>query len=121
MAGYRDRQTRTTERAEIFGSLGTVRVDDVTRSTTFWTNDPDHREVFEPSTFGDAGVFHSTIGEHLRTFLACLSACRPVPVSGVDGLRGLELVEAAPAIARRGPGRRVDRNADMMPLSLHRG
>ena len=95
VAGYRDGQTRTNERAEIVGSLGRVRVDDVTRSATFWTDDPDRREVFEPSTFGDAGAFHSTIGEHVRTFLACLSASRPVPVSGVDGLRGLELVEAA--------------------------
>ena len=95
MAGYRDGQVRTTEHAEIVGSLGTVRVNDVTRSATFWTDDPDRREVFEPSTFGDDSAFHSTIGEHLRAFLERVSAGEPAPVSGVDGLRGLELVEAA--------------------------
>ncbi len=77
VAGDCDHQTRTNECAEIVSSLGRVRVDDVTRSATFWTNDPDRREVFEPSTFGDAGVFHSTIGEHVRTFLACLWPAGP--------------------------------------------
>src|SRR5262249_36030375 len=95
VAGYRDGQTRTVERADVVGSLGTVRVDDVVRSATFWTVDPDRRQVFEPRTFGDEGSFDSTIRDHLRTFLARLSTGEDPPVSGVDGLRGLELVEAA--------------------------
>ncbi len=57
VAGYRDGQKRTVERADIVGGLGTVRVDDVVRSATFWTDDPDRRQVFEPGTSGDAGSF----------------------------------------------------------------
>jgi predicted dehydrogenase len=95
VAGYRDGQARTVERAEIVGSLGTVRVNDVVRSATFWSDDPDRSQVFEPGTFGDEGTFESTIREHLRTFLARVAAGQPPPVSGLDGLRGLELVEAA--------------------------
>jgi predicted dehydrogenase len=106
VAGYRDAQTRTVERADIVGSLGTVRVDDVVRSATFWTIDPDRRQVFEPGTFGDEGAFDSTIRDHLRTFLARLAAGEDPPVSGVDGLRGLELVEAA--LRSHAEGREVE-------------
>jgi myo-inositol 2-dehydrogenase/D-chiro-inositol 1-dehydrogenase len=95
VAGYRDGQTRTTERADIIGSLGTVRVDEVTRSATFWTNDPDRREVFEPGLFSDEGAFDGTVREHVCAFLERLAAGEPPPVSGGDGLRGLELAEAA--------------------------
>jgi predicted dehydrogenase len=95
VAGYREGQTRTVERAEIVGSLGTVRVDDVIRAATFWTDDPDRRQVFEPSTFGQAGSFDSTIRDHLYAFIARVSSGEEPPVTGIDGLRGLELVAAA--------------------------
>jgi myo-inositol 2-dehydrogenase/D-chiro-inositol 1-dehydrogenase len=95
VAGYREGQTRTVERTDLVGSLGTARVDDVVRSATFWTDDPDQRQIFEPATFGDAGSFRSTIREHLQLFLARVAVGAEPPVSGFDGLRGLELVEAA--------------------------
>ncbi|MFO0890542.1 MAG: Gfo/Idh/MocA family oxidoreductase [Isosphaeraceae bacterium] len=94
-AGYRDGQSRTWERALIIGSRGTVEVDDVTRSATFWASDPDRREVFEPSPFSDSGTFTATIGRHLTCFLECIRTGEPIPVAGEDALRGLELVEAA--------------------------
>ncbi len=95
VATYRDGQTRTFERAEIVGSLGSVQVDDVTRSAVFRGTDADRLEVFEPSPFTNEAAFLTTIGDHLRAFLARVSAAEPPPVSGLDGLRGLELVEAA--------------------------
>ena len=67
----------------------------MTRSATYWSTDPDRREVFTPSSFSDDGGFMATIGTHLQTFLACIAAGEPPPVTGLDGLLGLELVEAA--------------------------
>jgi predicted dehydrogenase len=95
VASYRDGQTRTFEHAEIVGSLGSVQVDDVTRAAVFRGADADRLEVFEPSPFTNEAAFMTTIGDHLRTFLARVSEGEPPPVSGLDGLRGLELVEAA--------------------------
>jgi predicted dehydrogenase len=83
------------ERAEIVGSLGSVEVNDVTRSAVFRGTDADRLEVFEPSPFTNEAAFMTTIGDHLRAFLTRVSAGEPPPVSGLDGLRGLELVEAA--------------------------
>jgi predicted dehydrogenase len=95
VAGYRDGLTRTSESAEIVGSLGSVRVDDVTRTATSWMTDPDQCQVSTPSVFtGEAG-FSSTIGEHVRVFLESLATGSSPPVAGLDGLRGLELAEAA--------------------------
>ena len=95
VAGYRDGLTRTSERAEIVGSLGSVSVDDVTRAATFWTTDPDRYEVVTPGIFTDDAGFYTTVGEHVRAFLERLASGSPPPVSGLDGLRGLELAEAA--------------------------
>jgi myo-inositol 2-dehydrogenase / D-chiro-inositol 1-dehydrogenase len=95
IASYRDGQTRTFERAELVGSLGSVEVNDVTRTAVFRGADVDRLEVFKPSPFTDEAAFTTTIGDHVRTFLACVAAGEPPPVSGLDGLLGLELVEAA--------------------------
>jgi myo-inositol 2-dehydrogenase/D-chiro-inositol 1-dehydrogenase len=95
VAGYRDGLTRTSERTEIVGSLGSVQVDDVTRAATSWTTDPDRCEVSTLGLFtGEAG-FHATIGEHVKAFLESVAAGSSPPVAGLDGLRGLELAEAA--------------------------
>src|SRR4051812_11390054 len=65
VAGYRDGLTRTAERAEIVGSLGSVGINDVTRSASFWTTDPDRCEVVSPGAFTDQAGFYTTVGEHL--------------------------------------------------------
>ena len=67
----------------------------MTRTAVFRGTDVDRLEVFKPSPFTNEAAFTTTIGDHLRTFLARVSAGEPPPVSGLDGLRGLELVEAA--------------------------
>src|SRR5262249_12400186 len=95
VAGYREGQTRTIESAEIVGSLGTVRVEDVTRSAIFWTDDPDRREAFEPNLLPFDYSLDATIREHVDAFLRRILAGQPPPVPGVEGLRSLELVEAA--------------------------
>jgi myo-inositol 2-dehydrogenase/D-chiro-inositol 1-dehydrogenase len=95
VAGYRDGVTRTSETAEIVGSLGSVRVEDVTRAATSWTINPDRCEVSTPGLFSGEAGFHATIGEHLRAFLESVANGSSPPVAGLDGLRGLELSEAA--------------------------
>jgi myo-inositol 2-dehydrogenase/D-chiro-inositol 1-dehydrogenase len=95
VAGYRDDQSCTVEQACIAGDRGSVHVDDVTKAATFWSTDYVRRTVFEPSPFSDEASFSSTITQHVQRFLECVSVGNPPPVSGIDGLRGLELVEAA--------------------------
>ena len=95
VAVYRDGQTRTFEHSTLVGSLGSLEIEDVTGAAVYRSTDLDRLEVFKPSPFTDEAVFTTTIGDHLRAFLACVSAGEPPPVPGIDGLRGLELVEAA--------------------------
>jgi predicted dehydrogenase len=95
VAGYRDDQPCTVEQACIAGDRGSVHVDDVTKAATFWSSDFVRRKVFEPSPFSEEASFSSTITQHVQRFLECVSFGSPPPVSGIDGLRGLELVEAA--------------------------
>jgi predicted dehydrogenase len=95
VAGYRDGQTRTAERMDLAGRTGALTVEDVTRRVTLYREDPDRVEVFRNDHFVHGDAFYDTLGEHLLDFLACLRARRVPPVSGFDGLRGLELAAAA--------------------------
>jgi len=95
VSGFRDRQARTSEWFEVCGSDATVRVHDVTRRVEVFEREPDRVEVFRGNTFREGDAFHDTIERHVREFIASIADGRPPPVGGVDGLRGLEIVEAA--------------------------
>ena len=103
VAGYRDGLTRTSEHAEIVGSLGSVGIDDVTRSASFWTTDPDRCEVVSPGVFTDQAGFYTTVGEHLKAFLESLAAGLVPPVSGTRRAAWPGTGRGGPAFARGGP------------------
>jgi predicted dehydrogenase len=103
VSGFRDEQARTREECVFFGSRGTIVVEDVTRRASLWEKDPGCREVFEPNGFAGPTDFHATLAAHLQAFLASLSRGEPIPVTGQDGLRGLELVEMMAPAARSVP------------------
>ena len=94
VAGYRDQQTRTWERMEISGSRAVVCAEDVTRRVTLWRSDPDQGESFVLSSSADEAEFYGTLRLHLQAFLASLATAQVIPVTGMDGLRSLELIEA---------------------------
>jgi len=87
------------EYAEIQGSGGRARIDNVVSRFTFEPNDDGLAAVWEPRPFGDATrllqFYPTTVEEHLMALLPALAEGRPVPVSGADGLAALRLVEAA--------------------------
>jgi predicted dehydrogenase len=94
--GWRPGQSRTIESAEFGGTGGILFVDDVQKSVRRCGLDLDALAEFRPSPFGAAGTaFYDSLTAHLHGFLACLRAGEAVPVSGEEGVRGLEIVEAA--------------------------
>lgn len=95
VAGYRPEQSRTQELAILMGRDGEIRVHDVTRRVEWWTRDPDCQTVSHPGLFQTGDQFDATITSHLIDFLSRCSRGLPPAVSGDDGVRGLQIVEAA--------------------------
>jgi predicted dehydrogenase len=95
IAGYRDEQERTVEEAQIVGELGELHVNDVTGPATYLDSNLAGKEVYLPCRSNAVTAFSATIIQHVQCFLECVAAGSPPPVSGLDGLRSLELVEAA--------------------------
>lgn len=96
VAGLRDGQSRTRETMEIGGTRGAVRIDDVQQRASWHGLDPDLEEVRRPDYFaGGQSAFYDTLDAHLAAFLDAVRCGEPAPVSADDGVRGLEVVEAA--------------------------
>ena len=89
------RWTRTSEWTEIGGTKGTVVIEDVMRAVKFWSVDPDHIERFCPNFFKGQTTFYDSLTNHVHCFLERLAEGKIPLVTGQDGLRGLEIVEAA--------------------------
>lgn len=87
------------ELAEIQGTRGRVRVENVVGRFVFEPNDADLAEVWEPRPFGDRRellqFYPTTIRAHVDALLAALEAGAPPPVPAEDGVRALRLVKAA--------------------------
>ena len=95
VADYRDEQTRTAERMELGGTLGTLLVDDVTRRAILTRADPDHRETFEPNPFARAEAFYDSIVDHVQVFIERAATGEQPPVTGHDALASLLIAAAA--------------------------
>ena len=89
------RWTRTSEWTEVGGTKGTVVIEDVLQTVKFWSVDPDHIEWFRPNFFKGQTAFYDSLTNHIHCFLERLAAGQPPLVTGQDGLRGLEIVQAA--------------------------
>ena len=87
------------ELAEVQGTLGRVRVENVVSRFVFEPNDSDLAVVWEPRPFGDRRellqFYPTTIQAHLDSLIEALEAGNPPPVPAEDGLRALQLVKAA--------------------------
>lgn len=89
------RWTHTSEWTEIGGTKGTVVIEDVMKAVRYWSVDPDHIEYFRPNFFKGQTAFYDSLTNHIHCFLERLSEDRTPLVTGQDGLRGLEIVQAA--------------------------
>ena len=102
IAGYRDRQSRTSERMEIAGSLGAIAIEDATRRVTLFEKDPDSLASFSPNHFVEGDTFYDTLKAHVEAFIEQVAAGREPPVTGRDGLRAMEIAAAAVESHRQG-------------------
>ncbi|MEM7033332.1 MAG: Gfo/Idh/MocA family oxidoreductase [Chloroflexota bacterium] len=94
VSGWRPPPQRTWERTEIGGTAGMISVEDVMLSATLWKN-PDQAETFRPSYWINNITFYDTLKSHIHHFLDQISAGQAPLVTGKDGLRGLEIIQAA--------------------------
>lgn len=95
IAGYQDGQERTSEWMALGGAKGTLIVEDVTRRVLLHETGPDRREVFQPNHFIQGDAFYDSLKAHVGAFLEHVADGKAPPVTGLDGLRGLEIVDAA--------------------------
>ena len=89
------RWTRTSEWTEMGGTRGTVVIEDVMKAVKFWSVDPDQIKFFRPNYFKGQTTFYDSLTNHIHNFLERLSEGKTPLVTGQDGLRGLEIVQAA--------------------------
>ncbi len=102
VAGFRDDQSRTTERTEIVGTHGSIVVEDVTRDVKLFALDPDRVEVFRHNHFVAGDAYYGTLIDHVQDFLEHIAEGREPPIPGRDGLRGMHIAAAAVQSHREG-------------------
>lgn len=96
IGGWRDRSSRTIELMEIGGTGGYVQIEDVQNEVRHFRLDADRFETFRPDYFkGDDTRFYDSLTAHLHDFLKRVPVNLPPLVSAADGVRGLEIVDAA--------------------------
>ncbi len=94
--GLHPGQARTAEWCEIAGDSGAIVVDDVVRECAVRGLDPDVVQRSRPDAFhGNGADFPSTIDLHIARFLAAVRMGGPAPVPAEEGVRGLQVVDAA--------------------------
>ena len=92
------------EQVEIMGTAGTVWVDNIVEGVRFYPHDAETHTTWSPNIFGRRD-FHVCMGAHVQAFARAIAAGEPAPVSGEDGLKSLQMVDAA--IESFGSGRPV--------------
>lgn len=103
LGGWRAGQTRTIEWMEVGGTHGAMQVEDVQKRVRVHGLGPDTAEEFQPNYFrGQDTAFYDSLDAHLLAFLAAIHRGDLPPVPGREGVRGLEIVEAAVESHRTG-------------------
>ena len=96
IGGWREGQTRTIEWMEVGGTLGAVEVEDVQKRARLHGLSPDTIEEYRPNYFfGEQTEFYHSLDAHLLSFLARIHRGEAPLVPGTEGVRGLEIVQAA--------------------------
>ncbi|MBV7332104.1 Gfo/Idh/MocA family oxidoreductase [Chloroflexi bacterium TSY] len=94
VSGWRQAPQRTWELTEVGGRKGIISVEDVMLGVKLWTN-PDESKTFRPSYWTENITFYDSLVSHIHSFLAQIAAGEAPLVTGQDGLRGLEIIDAA--------------------------
>ena len=102
VAGFRDDQSRTTERMEIVGTQGSIVVEDVTRGVRLVALDPDRVELFRHNHFLTGDAYYGTLVDHVQDYLEHIAEGREPPIPGREGLRGMQVAAAAVQSYREG-------------------
>lgn len=96
VGGWRAGQKRTIESIEVGGTEGAVLVEDVQKRVRLHNLAPDTVEEYQPNYFwGEHTEFYHSLDAHVLNFLARIRRGEPPAVTGGDGVRGLEIVQAA--------------------------
>jgi UDP-N-acetylglucosamine 3-dehydrogenase len=102
VAGYRDEQARTSEWLELGGTAGSLVVEDITRRVILCGPDPDRPRTFEPNPFGTGAAFYDSLVQHVQAFIEQVARGQQPPVTGRDGLVGMQWAAAAVESLRSG-------------------
>jgi predicted dehydrogenase len=94
--------THPIESFEISGTKGRIIVDNIVDGLTFWRYREQElfgREIADAHVFRP-NIFHQrdfwiTFSNHINRVIRSISKCKPPPVTGVDGVRSLEIIETA--------------------------
>ncbi|MEM7126227.1 MAG: Gfo/Idh/MocA family oxidoreductase [Chloroflexota bacterium] len=94
ISGWREAPQRTWELTEIGGMKGMISIEDVMLGVKLWST-PDQAETFRPSYWTENITFYDSLRIHVHSFLERIATGQTPLVSGQDGLRGLEIIQAA--------------------------
>jgi predicted dehydrogenase len=81
------------EYMEVCGTKAYAVVEDIVSEFRLHRHDQRDTIVWRPTIFDERGRFDSTFGAHVHAFVDALAAGKPAPVTGLDGLRCLEVIE----------------------------
>ena len=81
------------EYLEVCGTKAYAVVEDIVSEVRLHRHDRQDITVWRPTIFDERGRFDTTFGLHVHAFVDALAAGQPVPVTGLDGLRCLQVIE----------------------------
>ncbi len=82
------------EYMEVCGTRAYIAVENGLTELRIHPHDTEDITVWHPSPFHEGTRFFDSFRGHIHAFIEALNAGRPVPVTGLDGLRGLQIIEA---------------------------
>ncbi len=82
------------EQVEIMGTEGTIWVDNIVEGVRVYPHNGETHTVWRPSIFSRRD-FHVCMGAHVQAFAKAIAEGKPAPVTGEDGLKSLQMVDAA--------------------------
>jgi predicted dehydrogenase len=95
IAGWDASFTQPIEWFEVGGTRGFLQVDNVVHELRMYLHDEPEARFWRPNILRDDPRFYGTVPAHVRAFCESIAAGKQPPVTGLDGLRSLQIIEAA--------------------------
>jgi len=95
IAGWDASFAQPIEWFEVGGTKGFVQVDNVVHELRMYLHDEDEARFWRPNMLRDDPRFYGTVPAHVKAFCESIAQGKEPPVTGLDGLRGLQVIEAA--------------------------